>query len=62
MAAPITWRNVNAPDFGTASEILSRGSATIGAGLSGLQETAEGIQRTKDENTLAGFQNRLVNL
>ena len=59
MANPITWRNVNGPDF-SGGNLISSGVSDIQSGLAGLQnilgtqarQQQETWQQTKEANTL----------
>jgi hypothetical protein len=60
MATPITWRNVNAPDLGTASDILARGTSAIDSGISGLQGQVKGVIDRREDDAVSGLRNTLL--
>ncbi len=46
----ITWRNVNAPDFGGASKILDKGAERMSSAFTGLQDIVTQHQNTQAAN------------
>ncbi len=54
MAAPITWRNVNAPSNAAANALLSSGTSDIRDSLRSAQDLSRGV----DQNNLANAANQ----
>lgn len=52
--APLTWRNVDAPDLGRAAEILNGAVRNFSMGFDGLGDTADRVRRIQKENRSAG--------
>ena len=47
---PITWRNINAPDFTGVARIMDSGGDALTAGLDKLTQTVQGIGQTNADN------------
>lgn len=50
MVRPITWRNVDAPDFAVASDLLTRAGQQAQSVVSGLQDMVGDVQERRDSN------------